>query len=80
MRMTIDIDENSLDEIIRFTHIKKKSQAVSKAIDCFCREIRRKEIINKVLSGKTDYSLTNRQLEDLNNPTAYKIRIANHEK
>ncbi len=66
MRMTIDIDETNLDEIIKFTRIRKKSPAVSKAIDCFCKEIRRKEILNKVLSGKTDYSLTNKQLEDLN--------------
>jgi len=65
MRMTIDIDEKSLNEIMKFTHIKKKSPAVSKAIDCFCKEIRRKEILEKVLSGKTDYSLTNKQLEDL---------------
>jgi hypothetical protein len=25
-----------------------------------------KEMLNKVLSGKTDYSLTNKHLEDLN--------------
>ena len=52
--------------------MKKKSPAVSKAIDCFCKEIRRKEILKKVLSGKTDYSLTNKQLEDLN---TYEDRI-----
>ena len=52
--------------------MKKKSPAVSKAIDCFCREIRRREILEKVLSGKTDYSLTNKQLEDLN---TYEDRI-----
>ena len=62
----------SPDEIMKFTHIKKKSPAVSKAIDCFCKEIRRKEILKKVLSGKTDYSLTNKQLEDLN---TYENRI-----
>lgn len=66
MRMTIDIDERSLDEIMKFTHINKKSPAISKAIDCFCMGIRRKEILNKVLSGKTDYSLTNEQLEEMN--------------
>ncbi|HBC88275.1 MAG TPA: hypothetical protein DCZ94_15090 [Lentisphaeria bacterium] len=66
MRMTIDIDENNLDDIMKFTRMRKKSPAVSKAIDCFCKEIRRKEILSKVLSGKTDYTLTNKQLEDFN--------------
>ncbi len=63
MRMTIDIDDERLKDIIKYTGIEKKSPAVAEALACYCREVKRKKMLEKVLSGKTDYKLSNDELE-----------------
>jgi len=63
--MTIDIDEKRLGEIQRLTGIEKKSPAVAKALEEYCREEKKKKFLHKVMEGHTDYPLTNDELENL---------------
>lgn len=63
MRITVDVDENTLKEIHRETGVSKKSPAISRALELFLREARKRRLIRMALEGKTDYSLTNEELE-----------------
>lgn len=63
MRITIDIDEEILQDIHRETGIPKKSPAVGRALELYLREAKKRRLIGMALSGKTDYSLTNEELE-----------------
>ena len=63
MRITFDIDANDLKEIQKITGQKKKSPAISRALADFLRMQERRAFIEKALTGKTDYSLTNEELE-----------------
>ncbi len=63
MRITIDIDEKDLIKIQKLTGQKMKSPAVSQALDEFLRQQARREFIARALSGKTDFALTNDELE-----------------
>ena len=65
MRITIEIDENILKEIQKATAIPKKSPAVQKALEMYLRAIRKRKFLDKVLSGQTDYNLTNDELEEM---------------
>ena len=65
MRITVDIDENQLDRIQKATGISKKSPAVRQAIDSYLRQLDRKRFLRRVLRGRSDYALTNEQLESL---------------
>ncbi len=63
MRITIDIDATDLRKIQKVTGLKKKSPAVSQALDEFLRQQARREFIVRALSGQTDFALTNDELE-----------------
>ena len=63
MRITIDIDENKLTDILQYTGQKKKSPAIAKALDTYLREMRKQRLLNRVREGRTDYPLTNDALE-----------------
>ena len=65
MRITVDIDEKQLTAIQRATGQRKKSPAIRQALDEFVEERRRKRLLRKVLDGRTDYSLSNDELEAL---------------
>ena len=65
MRITIEIDENILQEIQEVTAIPKKSPAIQKALEMYLRTIRKKRLLDKVLAGQTDYHLTNDELEEM---------------
>lgn len=64
MRFTIEMDADELGRIQKITGKKKKSPAVSQALTEFLRMRERQEFLGRVLAGKTDYSLSNEQLED----------------
>lgn len=64
MRITVDIDENMLSEVLHITGIKKKSPAINKALQSYLRKTKKRNLIEKVMSGKTDYSATNEELEE----------------
>lgn len=63
MRITIDIDASDLKQIQKTTGQKKKSPAISRALTEYLGMQEKKRFIEKVLTGQTDFSLTNEQLE-----------------
>ena len=65
MRITIDIDEKQLAGIQKETGIRKKSPAVRHALECYIRDMKKKRFLRKVMEGRSDYSLTNDQVEAL---------------
>jgi Arc/MetJ family transcription regulator len=65
MRITVDIDDKKLSEIQRITGLRMKSPAVNRALDLFLRESKKRTLLDRVREGKTDYPLSNDELEDL---------------
>lgn len=63
MRLTVDIDDDALAAIQEATGIHKKSPAVKKAAEEYLHALKRKEFLRRVCEGRTDYSLTNEELE-----------------
>jgi hypothetical protein len=63
MRITVEIDAYDLKEIQKATGQRKKSPAVRRALSEFLRLQQRQKFIDRVLSGKTDFTLTNEELE-----------------
>ncbi|HSU53165.1 MAG TPA: type II toxin-antitoxin system VapB family antitoxin, partial [Candidatus Dormibacteraeota bacterium] len=58
MRITVDIDESTVDELMRITGEKMKSPAVSKAVEEFVKRKRAKEFGRMLREGAFDYSMT----------------------
>ena len=65
MRITIDVDANELKQIQKITGEKKKSPAIAQALSRFLRQQQRQKFLERALSGQTDFSLTNDELEAL---------------
>lgn len=63
MRITIDIDANSLSQIQKMTEDKKKSPAVTRALTEYLNWRQRHQFVERVLAGKTAFSLSNEELE-----------------
>lgn len=65
MRITIEIEEKKLNEVLTATGQRKKSPAVAVALDEFLENRRRQAFLDRVLAGKTDYQATNDEVENL---------------
>jgi Arc/MetJ family transcription regulator len=63
MRITVEIDATALRRIQKATGERKKSPAISQALDEFLRQQARRELIERALSGQTDFGMTNEELE-----------------
>lgn len=63
MRMTVEVSRETLAGVQRATGIRKNSPAIAKALEEYLAGLRKKEIIRKALSGKTNYSTDNEALE-----------------
>jgi metal-responsive CopG/Arc/MetJ family transcriptional regulator len=63
MRMTVEVSRKTLASVQSATGIRKNSPAIAKAIEEYLAESQKKEIIRKVMSGKTNYSTDNKVLE-----------------
>lgn len=63
MRITVDIDENDLALVQRATGIRKQSPAVRKAIANYVRDLEKKRLLQRVMEGKSDYAMSNEELE-----------------
>lgn len=63
MRITIDIDASKLKAIQKITGQRKKSPAVGRALAQFLRQDARRRLLERALQGKTDFPLTNDELE-----------------
>jgi Arc/MetJ family transcription regulator len=63
MRITVDIDASELRRVQKITGQAKKSPAVSRALSEFLKMQERQKFIERALSGQTDFSSTNEELE-----------------
>ena len=63
MRITIEIDAQDLKRGQAATGQKKKSPAVNQALAEYLRSRRKAKFIERVLGGKTNFSLSNEELE-----------------
>ncbi|MFZ4115810.1 MAG: hypothetical protein ACOYK6_03685 [Chthoniobacterales bacterium] len=52
MKITVDIPENSLPDILRLSGEQKKGPAIAKIIDTSLMLFRRQEMLSQVRSGK----------------------------
>lgn len=65
MRITIDIDEATLERVQKITGENKKSPAVSKAVEEFVRRKMAKEFGALLMEGAFDYPHTPEEIEVL---------------
>jgi Arc/MetJ family transcription regulator len=63
MRITIDIDASELKQIQKITGQKKKSPAISQALTEFLRQQKKRQFLDRALSGETHYGTSNEELE-----------------
>ena len=65
MRMTVDIDEKTLDELLKVTGHKKNSPAVAFAVRDFINRKKSKDFGRMLREGAFDYPATNAEVEKL---------------
>jgi hypothetical protein len=63
MRMTVDIDETTLDELLKVTGHKKNSPAVAFAVRDFLNRKKARDFGHMLREGKFDYPATNAEVE-----------------
>ena len=63
MRITVDIDEAVLKELVRLMGEKKKSPAVSKAVVEYVKRRKARELGRLLREGAFDYPYTNEDIE-----------------
>lgn len=65
MRITVEIEEEKLRSILKLTRQTKKSPALSQALDEFIEHRERQDFLTKVMAGRTDYQMSNDEVEIL---------------
>jgi len=63
MRMTVELEEDILDELTKVTGIKKNSPAVAFAVRDFINRKKAKDFGRMLREGKFDYPATNEETE-----------------
>jgi len=63
MRITVDLEENILDELSKVTGENKKSPAVAKAVTEYLKRQKAREFARLLMEGSFDYPLTNEEIE-----------------
>jgi Arc/MetJ family transcription regulator len=63
MRITVEIDESVLKELLELLGEKKKSPAISKAVVEFVKRRKAQELGRLLREGRFDYPLTNEEVE-----------------
>ena len=63
MRMTVEIDEKTLEELTKITGIKKNSPAVAFVVRDFINRKKAKDFGRMLREGKFDYPATNEEIE-----------------
>ena len=63
MRITVDVDEAVLNELVRLMGEKKRSPAVSKAVVEYVKRRKAKEFGRLLREGVFDYPRTNEEIE-----------------
>ena len=63
MRMTVELDEKTMDELLKVTGHKKNSPAVAFAVRDFINRKKAKDFGRMLRDGKFDYPATNAETE-----------------
>ena len=63
MRITVDIDAEQLVQIRKATGLSKHSPAIRRVVEDYLHDVDRKHFLQKVMEGRSDYALTNDELE-----------------
>lgn len=63
MRITVDIEDDTLAELLKFTGEKKKSSAVSKVVVDYLNRRKAKEFGRLLREGDFDIDFTNEDVE-----------------
>ena len=63
MRITVDIDDSVVSDLMKITGEKMKSPAVSKAVEEFVKRKKAREFGRMLREGAFDYSMTNDEIE-----------------
>ena len=63
MRITVEIDDKTVEAVRKSTGVEGKSPAVAKAVGLYLLQERRKRLIARALAGKTDFAASNASLE-----------------
>lgn len=63
MRITVDIEDNDLSELLKLTGEKKKSSAVNKVVVDFLNRKKAKEFGRLLREGHFDIDFTNEDVE-----------------
>ena len=63
MRMTVDLDQATLDALIKVTGIKKNSPAVAFAVRDFLNRRKARDFGRMLREGAFDYPATNEEIE-----------------
>ncbi|MEJ0089088.1 MAG: type II toxin-antitoxin system VapB family antitoxin [Limisphaerales bacterium] len=67
MRMTVELDEKTLNELLKVTGHKKNSPAVAFAVRDFINRKKSKDFGRMLREGTFDYPATNGEIEALDN-------------
>ena len=65
MRVTVDIDERILNDLVGIMGETKKSPAIAKAVTEFVKRTKAKEFGKKLMEGYFDYPCTHEETESL---------------
>ncbi|MGA2247030.1 MAG: type II toxin-antitoxin system VapB family antitoxin [Verrucomicrobiota bacterium] len=63
MRMTVDLDEKTLADLLKVTGLKKNSPAVAFAVRDFLNRKKARDFGRMLREGEFDYPATNEQVE-----------------
>jgi hypothetical protein len=63
MRITVEISDSIVDDLMKLTGEKMKSPAVSKAVEEFVKRKKAKEFGRMLREGAFDYPVTNETIE-----------------
>ena len=64
MRMTVELDKKTLDELLKVTGIKKNSPAVAFAVRDFVNRKKARDFGRMLREGKFEYPATNEEIEE----------------
>ncbi|WP_133796412.1 type II toxin-antitoxin system VapB family antitoxin [Prosthecobacter fusiformis] len=65
MRITVEIEDETIQRVMELTGEKNKSPAIAKAVEHYVKRMRAKEFGQKLMEGYFDYPMTNDELEAL---------------
>jgi hypothetical protein len=63
MRMTVELDEGALNELLKITGYRKNSPAVAFAVRDFINRKKARDFGRMLREGKYDYPATNEEIE-----------------